>query len=114
MTQRHLQRAFLILWWTLGVLLLIGSIQTALHGRGTGPGRGDIHAVVLGSVEAIAAVLFLFRRTMRVGGAGLLVTFVIAFIIHATRGQFAASLLIYAASVFFAVVHGPVSMRSQI
>lgn len=72
----------------------------------------DIHAIVLGSVEALAALLFLIPPTMRLGGYGLLGTFGFALLIHATRGQSAGSLLIFAAAVFFVIVHGPVPWGS--
>ena len=109
MPRHNLVRAFVGLWWTLGGVLFVLSIQTVWHGLTAG---GDAHAVVLGSIEAIAAVLFLVPRTLRTGGAGLLATFVVAFVLHAARGQLASPLLVYAAGVVFVMVHGPVPPRA--
>lgn len=54
MPPRGLIRAFLLLWITVGVALLIGSVETAYHGwfstRGVHP-----HLVLIGGIEAIAA-----------------------------------------------------------
>ena len=109
MPQSNLVRAFLALWWTLGAVLLVLSIQTVIHGT---PGS-DVHAVVLGAVEAIAAVLFLIPRTMRVGALGLLATFAVALLFHAAHGQLGTPLLIYAAGVLFVMVHGPVPLHAH-
>jgi hypothetical protein len=108
MPPRKLVRAFLALWWTLGAVLLYASIDTVIHAFPRGAGAIDPHAAIIGSVEAVAAALFLFPRTMRAGAYGLLVSIAAAFIIHALRGQLAAQLLIYAAAVLFVLVHGPV------
>jgi uncharacterized membrane protein YphA (DoxX/SURF4 family) len=112
MPPRRLVCAFVALWWTLGLVLLWLSVRTVIQAAGSGVSHEDLHAVILGSIEAIAAVLFLIPPTMRVGGIGLLLTFAIAFLVHTTRGQFAAPLLIYAAGVLFVIVHGPVSVRA--
>jgi hypothetical protein len=72
----------------------------------------DIHAIVVGSIEAMAALFFLVPHTMRLGGYALLGTFGLALVIHGARGQFAGSLLIFAAAVFFVIVHGPVPWGS--
>lgn len=111
MPQRNLVRAFMALWWTLGVVLLVLSIRTALHALAPGWPGADVHAAVLGSIEAVAAVLFLVPRTTRAGGLGLLATFAVALLLHAAQGEFAAHLLIYAAGVLFVVVHGPIPLR---
>ncbi len=110
MPRRSVLIAFVILWWTLGVFLLVASVQTVIYSRGAGR-PSDIHGLVIGSIEALAAVLFLIPRTLRIGGVGLLVTIAIALLIHAARGQFPAILLVYAAGVFFVTVHGRVSFR---
>ncbi len=45
-------------------------------------------------------------RTVRLGGAGLLLTFTSAIFIHALRGEFPGPLLIYAAGTAFVTAHG--------
>ena len=112
MPQPKLVRAFLLLWWTLGILLLQGSIATVWSAVRSTAMHTDLHAIMVGSVEAMAALLFLVPPTMRLGGFMLLGTFGVALLIHATRGQFAGSLLIFAASVFFVIVHGPIPWGS--
>jgi len=109
MPQPKLVRAFILLWWTLGILLAHGSVATVWSASRTSAIHTDFHAIVVGSIEAIAALLFLVPRTMRLGGLMLLGTFSIALLIHASRGQFAGSLLIFATAVYFVIVHGPVS-----
>jgi hypothetical protein len=82
-----LVRAFVLQWWTAGILLFIWSVQTAMRAVGAG-GAHDPHVMLLGVVEAISAVLFLIPKTMKIGAAGLLATFGIAFSVHAAAGQF--------------------------
>ena len=107
MPPKQLMRAFLFLWLATGIALLYGSIETvrpALESAHTNP-----HLLVLGSVEAIAAVLFLIPRSMRVGATGLVLTISLAFVVHASLGQFRGDLLLYGAAVLFILVHGPLT-----
>jgi hypothetical protein len=86
-------RAFALFHATLGVVILVESVRTAhaLHGGGG-------HAVLLlASVEAIGAALFLWPATLTVGAAAMLLTFAVAFFVHALRGEFNLGLLVYAA-----------------
>ena len=108
MPPTSLVRAFVVQWWTAGVLLLFWSVQTAEHavlGSHHSP-----HIALLGAVEALAAALCLIPRTMRAGAAGLLATFAVAFLAHAARGEFRGDLLLYAAVVSFVAIHGPVPL----
>jgi uncharacterized membrane protein YphA (DoxX/SURF4 family) len=107
MPSRDLVRAFLLLYLVTGMVVLFQSLQTvwAAHlGAIRPPDR--IHAMILGSLEAVAAVLFLIPRTMRLGAVGLLAVFVTAFALHATHGGPDLGLMIYAAVVLFIRVHG--------
>lgn len=112
MPQQRLVRAFLTLWVTLGVVVLVESVRTvvAAHG-GAFTDHDRPHALALGSVEAIAALLFLVPRAMRVGAIGLLAVFALAFALHAAQGQANLGLLVYAAGVVFVAVHGVVGYR---
>jgi hypothetical protein len=105
-------RAFLALWWTLGVPLIMYSVQTAWHALAAGRDGIDIHVALLASVEAIAGLLFLVPKTMRTGGACLLAVFAVAFVLHGRKGAFAPQLLLYAVAVSFVMIHGRVPLRA--
>jgi uncharacterized membrane protein YphA (DoxX/SURF4 family) len=105
MPSRSLVRSFVALWWILGGALMLGSIQTVLAGLHGGQGVNP-HLVVLGSVEAVAALLFLIPSTLRVGAVGLLLTIAVALSVHVTRHQFRWDLLVFGAAVLFVAVHG--------
>ena len=107
MPPRNLARAFLLLWWTLGVALLIASIRTTRGALSPGE-HPNPHLALLGAVEAVAALLFLIPRTLRLGAAGLLLTLIVALLVHAVLHQFRWDLLVYAVAVLFVAVHGPV------
>ena len=109
MPPRGLVRAFVAQWWTAGLLLLVWSVQTAQTALAAGHGH-DPHIALLGLVEAAAAVLFLIPRTMRLGAAGLLLTFGVGLVAHALQGALRGDLLFYAAAVLFVAVHGPVPL----
>src|SRR5262245_7650543 len=101
---RGLIGAFLLLWWTLGMGLLIGSVETAVHALASA--RPNPHLVLLGAVEALSALLFLIPRTARMGAAGLLLTLIVACVAHAFLHEMRWDLLVYAAAVLFVAVHG--------
>ena len=114
MAPRPLVRAFLSLYITLGLVVLAQSVQTILaaqRGEITGPDR--LHALILGTVETLAALLFLVPRTMRVGAVALLAIFALAFAIHALGGNWHLALLVYAAGVLFVHIHGVRGYRWQ-
>jgi hypothetical protein len=100
---RNLLRAFVVLWWTVGVALLVGSLQTLR--QGLVPNHPSPVAL-LAAVEAVSALLFLVPRTLRLGAAGLLLTLAVAFAVHLFLRQLRWDLLVYAATVFFVAVHG--------
>ena len=100
---RRLRHAFLLFHLVLGTALLWGSVHTLLH-----LAPFDRHALVIGTVEAVAAVAFLMRRTMRIGAGVLLAVLALAFLIHAGRGEWRPDLLVYAAGVLLVGVHGDV------
>jgi len=104
MASLSLRNAFIAFHLTLAVVVFWLSIQTAFNATGQSP--VNLHLLTLAGVETVAAVLFLLPQTLRLGGAGLLLTFTIAIIAHTLRGEFAASLLVYAVGVVFVMVHG--------
>jgi uncharacterized membrane protein YphA (DoxX/SURF4 family) len=103
----NLVRAFVVQWWTMGIVLLYLSLKT-VHAGLAARGGHDVHLVVVGAIEAVAAVLFLIPRTLRIGAIGLLVVFAVVLLIHALRFQFRGDIVIYAAAVLFVAVHGSV------
>ena len=104
---RSLVRSFLVLYVTLGLVVLVESIVTVMRARGGafhGPDR--LHALILGSLEAAAAVAFLIPRVMHVGAVVLLGIFALAFGLHLLNGSPNLVLLVYGAGVLFVRVHG--------
>ena len=109
MPPRKLVLSFMVFWLTLGVVVLVASVQTLLGALSSAVhGPSHAHLALLAGMEAIAAALFLVPKTMCLGAIGLLATFAIAFIAHALAGEFATILLLYAAGTVFVLVHGPV------
>ena len=96
----------MLLWWVLGLSLLIGSVQTVAHAHAAAGAHGP-HVAILGIFEAAAALLFLVPRTLRIGAFGLLASLAVAFAVHAFMKQLRWDLLVYAAAVFFVAAHGP-------
>jgi len=110
MASHNLVRTFVLLWWTLGLVLLFWSIETA-RGALESSRAPDTHVAILGAVEAVAALLFLVPRTLRIGAIGLVCTLAIAFIAHTAQHELRLDLLIDAAAVLFVAVHGPVPLE---
>ncbi|HKN66564.1 MAG TPA: hypothetical protein VJW73_09820, partial [Gemmatimonadaceae bacterium] len=105
MSPQRLLRSFLFLWVVTGVALLYGSVATARSALQTGAHLNP-HLVLLASVEALAAILFLIPRLMRIGAIGLLATIFVAFTVHAALHEFRADLVLYGAAVLFVMIHG--------
>jgi len=87
----------------LGGVLLVLSHNTlfhALHAHGGG------HLALVAGVEMVGALLLLIPRTLKIGAVALLVVLVPGFVVHLTRGEWEWQLLIYAAGVYFVMVHG--------
>ena len=99
--QERFRRTFVAFHLMLGFALLWGSIHTVLH-----LGPTDVHARLIGSIEAIGAVAFLVPPTVRYGAAVLLLTLVLAVVVHAARGEWRPDLLVDAAGVLLVAVHG--------
>ena len=111
MPPRSLLRVFLGLWVISGFALFYASVLTV---REAWPGsHANPHVAVLGSIEAVAALLFVLPSTLRLGAAGLLATLAVAFVAHLVAGELRADLLVYAAVVTFVGLHGPLT-RAQL
>jgi uncharacterized membrane protein YphA (DoxX/SURF4 family) len=103
MAAQQIRRAFMLFHAVLGLGLLIMGHNTlfhALHERGFG------YLTLVAGLEFVGAILLLIPRTLKLGGVALLVTLIPGFIIHLTRGEWELQLLIYAAGVWFVMVHG--------
>ncbi len=98
---RRFDRAFTLFHATLGVVILVESVRTALHALHGGGGHA---LLLLASVEAIGAALFLWPATLAAGAAAMLLTFAVAFVVHALRGEFHLGLLVYAAGTILVLV----------
>ena len=91
---------------------VLGPIATAFAKR-LEPPPPFLHALILGTVETLAALLFLVPRTMRVGAVALLAIFALAFAVHPLGGNWHLASLVYAAGVLFVHIHGVRAFRWQ-
>jgi hypothetical protein len=107
MVTTALRRSFIAFHLTLGLTLLFLSLRTVLQTLGPEASGAGAHVAVLGTIETIGAALFLLPRTLRIGGALLLLTIGGVAVLHALAGQFRGDLLIYAVGTWFVMVHGP-------
>lgn len=98
--------SFRIFRWTLGLGLLAMSIQTVIDAKYIGTAPGNLHAILVGGMEAIGAVAFLIPRSMRVGAFVLLFAILVAFVTHTTMRQIRWDLLIYIAAVLYVRARG--------
>jgi hypothetical protein len=94
------QVAFVALWWTLGIVILLESARPFVR-QLTGAEPITPHLATLAGAEIIAAVLFLTPRLVRYGAAILLAIFAVAIVVHLARGEFPGSLLVYAAGAYY-------------
>jgi hypothetical protein len=91
------------LQWSLGIVVVVQSAMFAFS-----PGGAHFFAKTglpgwvrpaLGGAEILAALLFLVRRTVMVGGYSLVVIFFLAIIVHMLHGWFdVGGLVVYAAA----------------
>jgi len=107
MAASSVRRAFMLFHLALGLGILAATAQTAYHGLTEHQGL-DLHLGMLVTLETLGALLFLLPKSIKAGGSVLLVVLLGGFVIHLTRGELAVQLLIYAAGVWFVMVHGPV------
>jgi hypothetical protein len=105
MNRQLLRPSFIAFHVTLGVGLLWGSTTTAIEALASARHQ-QVPLLILGSVEAVGALLFLLPSTLRAGACLLLATIGAAVLAHLHLGEFRADLLVYAAGVWFVLVHG--------
>ena len=105
MATRNLKLAFGTFHVVLGVVVLIQSIMTLLHGlHPSDGGAAHVHVVIIASVEASGALLFLAGRTVLLGGILMLLTFAVALAVHGLAAGL--GLVVYAAGTAFVMTHG--------
>ena len=103
-------RAFMVFHLALGTVVFVQSLRSAIASSGFGSETPPAwHVAGLAGVEALAALLFLWPATLRLGGAVLMLTFAVAAAAHALRGELPGALLVYAAGTAFVMAHGRVA-----
>lgn len=105
MAAPDVRRAFVVLHLALGLGILVATLQTLLHVTQE-HGGPNLHVVFLVAAETIGAVLFLLPQTLRIGAVVLLILLLGGSVVHLTRGELEVHLLVYAAGVWFVMVHG--------
>ena len=100
-----LRRAFTVFRLVLGLGILFLAARTAIDGVTGAHGLRPLW-VIGGSIEALGAALFLFPRTLRVGGTIMLFTMTTALILDSLSRHLRIDLLIYLAGTCYVIVHG--------
>lgn len=107
MPNQTLRRSFVVFHLTLGAVIAIESLTTAVRASGAGSSNHlNLALACLAAAEAIAALLFIVPATLRVGALALLLIFAFALAFHGLHGEFQSTLLVYAAGVVLVMVHG--------
>jgi hypothetical protein len=111
MKQSLNRAAISVLQWVLALVILLESYRAfrrgisdlhVAHAHGIHPAM----LVGLAGPEMIAAVLFLFSKTLILGGYALLVIFAAASLVHLLHGQLNFEvLMVYAAAVVVVMTH---------
>ena len=96
-------RSSVTLHLALGLILAIEGVLTLIHAFSA---HEDVYLLAFAAIEVIGALLFIWPRTIRIGGCLLVCTFVIAALVHLVRGQFPSEHLVYAVAVLFVMIHG--------
>ncbi|HEX4736453.1 MAG TPA: hypothetical protein VH331_02720 [Allosphingosinicella sp.] len=96
------------------LFIAVASAQTALAGwRGESEGgHAPVHLIVLGSVEIVGAILFLWRKTQLAGTVILLVVYALATLLTLAEGGNPLRFLYFAATALF-ILHVDHSLRRQ-
>ena len=99
-----LRRSFIAFHLTLGAVVFLQSVTAVFQTRGAS--HASLAVAVLAGAEAVAALLFVVPATLRAGALSLLAIFFFALAFHGLHGELQSTLLVYAAGVFFVLVHG--------
>jgi len=100
MNERSQRMTFQGFHYTLALVVFVLSVQTVVQAlRNEHLMLHNILMACFAGLEAIAALLFLYPRTMKAAGYVLIGIFIFAFIFHAFHGEPNLSLLVYLAGV---------------
>lgn len=83
---------------TLGIVLAIEAGLILYHAVSA---HHDLHLALVGAVQGLGALLFIWPRTMRAGACVLICLFLISAVVHLVRGEFPSEHLVYAIAVAF-------------
>jgi len=100
-----LRRAFTVFHYVLGLGIAFLAARTAIDGV-TGAHSLPPLLVIGAGIEALGAVLFMFPRTLRVGGTIMLLTMTTVLILDSLSRHWRIDLLIYLAGTYYVMVHG--------
>ena len=102
-----LRRSFIAFHLTLGAVVFLQSLTAVFQTRGAvGASHASLAVAALAGAEAVAAILFVVPATLRAGALSLLAILFFALAFHGLHGELQSTLLVYAAGVFFVLVHG--------
>lgn len=85
---------------------LIFAIEGALTLRHALSEHHDLHLLVMATTQTLAALLFTWPRTMRIGGWVLVAMFTISAGIQLLRSDFPTAQLVYVIALVFMILHG--------
>ena len=96
------------------LFIAVASAQTAAAGLrgGTQGGHAPVHLALLGSVEIVGALLFLWRRTQLAGAGLLLIVYAFAAVLTIVEGGNPLRFLYFAATALF-ILHVDASVPRQ-
>src|SRR5438093_8989530 len=105
MTGQNVRRAFIVFHVTLAIVVLVQSVVTLVHAVHS-PMEGHIGMVLpwFAGLEALAALLLLIPKTLKIGGWLLIVIFLAAIAYHGPLYE--APLVVYLAGLIFIMFHG--------
>lgn len=106
MTAPNTRRAFQLFHAVLAAGLLAMSLLALWHTLHELDEPGHRHYAFVVGLESLGALLLVIPRTVRWGGTALLVVLLPSFVNHLIHGDCEFQLLIYAAGVWFVMVHG--------
>jgi hypothetical protein len=101
---------FIIFRFTLVAVIFIESVLTAFYSLHSTT-ESHLGAILpwFASLEALAALLLLVPKTVKIGGAILLVIFIVALVVHGPAQQM--SLFVYAAGVVLLMANSGANFR---
>jgi hypothetical protein len=99
-----------VLHLALGIIIAVEGALNLIHAFSA---QTDHLLMAFGAAEATGAPLFMWPRTILVGGCLLFCTFVIAAVVHVSGGEFPSEHLVYAVAVLFVMTRGRDSRESR-